>query len=98
MRRRDDYLQHLARVPVFAACTRKDLGLLARRAEDVKVDAGSTLIAEGSAGHEFFVIVDGSAHVSRNGRKIATLGPGDYFGEPALLDRAPRNATITATS
>jgi len=98
MRRRDDYLVHLARVPLFAACTRKDLTLLARRAEDVKVDAGTTLISEGSGGHEFFVIVDGSANVTRNGRKIATLGPGDYFGELALLDRAPRNATIVATS
>jgi CRP/FNR family transcriptional regulator, cyclic AMP receptor protein len=98
MRRRDDYLVHLARVPMFAACTRKDLTLLARRAEDVKVDTGTTLVSEGSAGHEFFVIVEGSANVTRNGRKIATLGPGDYFGELALLDRAPRNATIVASA
>jgi len=98
MRRRDDYLQHLARVPLFAACNRKDLGLVARRAEDVRVDEGTKLVSEGSAGHEFFVIVDGSAAVSRNGRKVTTLGPGDYFGELALLDRAPRNATVTATT
>jgi CRP-like cAMP-binding protein len=98
MRRRDDYLDHLARVPLFAACTRKDLQLIGRRAEDIKVDAGKVLVQEGGAGHEFFVIVDGTATVSRKGRKVNTLGPGGYFGELALLDRAPRNATITAST
>ncbi|MDP9336290.1 MAG: cyclic nucleotide-binding domain-containing protein [Actinomycetota bacterium] len=51
---------------------------------------------EGDRGSEFFVILDGTARVSRQGRKIATLGPGSGFGELALLDNAPRNATVVA--
>jgi CRP/FNR family cyclic AMP-dependent transcriptional regulator len=87
MARRDAFLDHLQQVPLFAACSRKDLQLVARRAENIKVGAGKTLISEGETGHEFFVILE---------RKIATLGPGDAFGELALLEKAPRNSTIVA--
>ena len=96
MARRDAFIDHLQQVPLFAACSRKDLQLVARRAEDVKVPAGKALISEGETGHEFFVILEGTARVTRQGRKIATLGPGDAFGELALLERAPRNSTIVA--
>jgi CRP-like cAMP-binding protein len=98
MARRDAFIEHLEQVPLFAACSRKDLQLVARRAEDVRVPAGKTLVSEGDTGHEFFVILDGTAKVSRQGRKIATLGPGSAFGELALLEKAPRNATIVAES
>jgi CRP-like cAMP-binding protein len=94
--KRDAFLDHLAEVPLFSALSKKDLQLVARNAEDVKVDAGKVLASEGSAGSEFFVIVDGKARVTRRGKKIAELGPGSFFGELALLDRAPRNATIVA--
>ena len=96
MARNDAFLNHLAEVPLFSALSRKDLALIARRAEDVRVDPGKVLINEGSTGSEFFVIVDGTARVSRRGRRIAMLGPGAAFGELALLDKAPRNATVTA--
>jgi CRP/FNR family transcriptional regulator, cyclic AMP receptor protein len=96
MARRDAFIDHLQQVPLFAACSRKDLQLVARRAEDVKVPAGKALISEGETGHEFFVILDGTARVTRQGRKVATLGAGDAFGELALLERAPRNSTIVA--
>jgi CRP/FNR family cyclic AMP-dependent transcriptional regulator len=96
MARHDVFIDHLQQVPLFAACSRKDLQLLARRSDDVRVAAGTTIVKEGDDGNEFFVILDGSATVSRQGRKIATLGPGSGFGELALLENAPRNATVVA--
>jgi len=95
---KNDYLDHLASVPLFAACAKNDLKLVARRAEHVRVAEGKELVSEGKPGHEFFVIANGKAAVRRKGRKIATLGKGDYFGELALLDRAPRNASVVADS
>src|ERR1700694_412884 len=85
-----------AKVPLFSACSKKDLQQINRRAEHVQVPAGKVLVREGAAGAEFFVILDGTAEVSRHGRKVATLGPGAFFGDLALLDKAPRNATVTA--
>ncbi len=98
MARRDAFIEHLQQVPLFSACSRKDLQLVAKRAEDVRVPAGKALVSEGETGHEFFVILDGTARVSRGGRKVATIGPGAAFGELALLERAPRNATVVADS
>ena len=99
MFRKNDYLDHLAEVPLFRACTRKDLSTIARHAEDMNIRAGKVLIKEGAVGaQEFFVIASGTATVTRKKKKIASLGPGSYFGELALLDRAPRNATVTASS
>jgi CRP/FNR family cyclic AMP-dependent transcriptional regulator len=94
--RRDVFVDHLQAVPLFATCSRKDLQRLAKHSEDINVAAGKALVTEGETGHEFFVIVSGSAKVLRHGRKIATVGPGDAFGELALLERAPRNATVVA--
>ena len=96
MARSDAFIEHLQQVPLFASCSRKDLQLVARRAEDVSVPAGKALISEGETGHEFFVILDGNAKITRQGRKIANIGPGDAFGELALLEKAPRNSTVIA--
>jgi CRP-like cAMP-binding protein len=96
MPRRDPYLEHLAGVPLFAACTQKDLRLVAQLADVLTVPAGEVLIKEGGIGREFFVILEGTARVSRKSRKIADLGPGEFFGEYALLASVPRNATVVA--
>jgi len=93
---RDAFIDHLSEVPLFSACSKKDLQLVAKRAEDVKVDAGKRLVTEGDTGTEFFVVIDGKATVSKRGQRVAELGPGGFFGELALLDKAPRNATVTA--
>jgi CRP/FNR family cyclic AMP-dependent transcriptional regulator len=98
MARRDAFTEHLASVPLFSACSKKELALVAKRAEDVTVEPGKVLVREGAAGAEFFVIVEGTAEVSRHGQKVADLGPGTFFGDLALLDKAPRNATVTATT
>src|ERR1700759_4385244 len=96
MARRDQFIDHLSQVPLFSALSRRDLALVARRAEDVVVPAGKVLVSEGETGQQFFVIMSGTTKLSRRGRKIATLGPGDSFGELALLDKHPRNATAVA--
>jgi CRP-like cAMP-binding protein len=89
--------QHLlGQVPLFSACTDKELDRLARHAELVDFPAGQTLMTEGETGHEFFVIVDGEVGVTAGGQTLAKLGKGSYVGELALLDPGPRTATVTA--
>lgn len=83
---------------MFQACTAKELGLVAKLAEQMTVRAGEVLVTEGKIEHQFYVLASGKAEVSRDGRSIAVLGPGDYFGELALLDPQPRTATVTMRS
>ena len=96
MRKKDQYLDHLAKVPLFSACSKKELQTIARAADDVEVPAGKVLVEEGKPGHEFFLIIDGTASVKRGKKEIVKLGPGQYFGELALLDRGPRSASVIA--
>jgi len=98
MASRDKYLEHLASVPLFAACSQKDLQRIARASDEVQIPEGRTLVKQDEVGRECFVLVEGKVKVERNGRKVATLGPGAYFGELSLLDKGPRTATaITET-
>ena len=87
---------YLARVPLFARCSEEELEALATRAMDAAVDEGQVIILEGQGAYEFFAVVSGRAQVTREGRVVAELGPGEFFGELALLDRALRDATVTA--
>jgi CRP/FNR family transcriptional regulator, cyclic AMP receptor protein len=87
---------NLGDIWLFSACSAGQLRTIARSVEEISVPTGSVLVEEGTIGREFFFIVEGTASVRRKGRKIATLGPGRYFGELALLDRKPRSATVVA--
>ncbi|HWW53548.1 MAG TPA: cyclic nucleotide-binding domain-containing protein [Acidimicrobiales bacterium] len=96
LRKRDAYLKHLAEVPMFRACSRRELLAIGQRAEDLSYGDGAVIVEEGKKSDAFYVIVAGKARVSRRGRKVAELGPGDFFGETGLLARLPRDATVTA--
>jgi CRP-like cAMP-binding protein len=81
---------------LFSACTNSELRRIRSSLDEVQVPKGKILVEEGRIGLEFFLIVEGRAVVTRNGRKVATLGPGGYFGELALLDRRPRSASVVS--
>jgi CRP-like cAMP-binding protein len=88
----------LQRVPLFADLGRRDLQRIARLFKERRFAAGETVIREGSGGATLYLIETGEATVSVRGEQRRTLGPGDYFGEIALIDEGQRSATITATS
>ncbi|HVE91059.1 MAG TPA: cyclic nucleotide-binding domain-containing protein [Actinomycetota bacterium] len=88
----------LKNVSLFSACTNKELGHIASLVDEVDVPSGAVLTKEGAPGREFFAIIDGRANVTLRNKKLATLGPGAFFGEMSLLDQGPRAATVTADS
>jgi CRP/FNR family transcriptional regulator, cyclic AMP receptor protein len=91
-------LDLLARVPLFASCTRHELRDIACLGTELDIAAGAELTTEGTRGREFFLVIEGEADCSVRGTTVAVLGPGDFFGELALLDGGPRTATVTAVS
>jgi CRP/FNR family transcriptional regulator, cyclic AMP receptor protein len=95
---REDYLDHLASVPLFRGMTRKELRDIAKATVEVDIEEGSEFVTQGDVGREAFVVVDGTADVIRNGKKIAELRPGDCVGELALLDHGPRTASVVAAT
>lgn len=86
----------LQRVRLFAELDRREVEEIARLFKQRSFPEGETVIKEGSGGAAFYVIESGEVAVTIGGEPRATLGPGDYFGEIALLDEGPRIATVTA--
>jgi len=93
----DARLDRLRPVPLFSGCTDKELAFIASRADEVDLPAGKVLTEKGKSGGDFFIILEGRAEVDAAERK-RTLGPGDFFGEIALIDNGPRTATVKATT
>jgi CRP/FNR family transcriptional regulator, cyclic AMP receptor protein len=85
-------------IPLFAGLSKDDQQVVAQYADEVDVPAGKVLAEEGRLAYEFFAIKDGTADVSLDQRQVATLGPGDFFGEIGLLAGDRRVATVVATS
>ncbi len=90
--------QKLRSIPLFADLSDRERADVARFADEVPVEAGRTLAEEGKFAYEFFVIEEGTAEVTKDGRVLAQLGPQDFFGEIGLLESERRTATVRATS
>lgn len=98
MSRKDAHLDHLHQVPIFRSLSRKHLETVARQGDSVQVPADKAVITEGESGHEFFIVLSGKLSVTAGSKEVAVLGEGDFFGELALFDPAPRDATVTAST
>lgn len=98
MKRHNTRIDELRRISLFAGCSREELALVANNVNEHHAAAGDVLIREGATGREFIVIVEGTARVLVGGTTVATLGPGDFAGEVALLDHGPRTASVVAVT
>ena len=91
-----DPTESLRRVPLFAGMDKKELDLVARLLKEQPYSAGTTIVKSGSGGHGLYIIKEGRVTVVREGQAVATLGPGQFFGEISVLDGGPRTADVRA--
>jgi CRP-like cAMP-binding protein len=96
--RKNAKLELLASVPLFNGCSKRELEQIGLIADETNVPKGRTLIEQNQPAHEFFALIDGTAEVRRNDRRVSTMSGGDFFGELALIAKTPRTATVTTTS
>jgi CRP/FNR family transcriptional regulator, cyclic AMP receptor protein len=96
--RKDAKVDLISRVPLFAGCSKKELGMIANLADLIEFPEGKTLMKEGQSGFEFFILVEGGVRVSGGERQLRDLAPGDWVGEIALIANVPRTATVVTTS
>jgi CRP-like cAMP-binding protein len=88
----------LQSIPLFESLPRDARRVIAQHADEIDVADGTHLVRQGEFAYEFFVIEDGGAEVTRDGERIAGLGPGDFLGEMGIVSKATRNATVTTTT
>jgi CRP/FNR family transcriptional regulator, cyclic AMP receptor protein len=96
LKRQAQKAELLGRVPIFQDLSKSDLTTVARYTQQVMQPAGAVLARQGTQGREFSLIVDGRVRVEVDGRVVARLGPGDFFGEISLIDGKPRTASVIA--
>jgi CRP-like cAMP-binding protein len=96
MARSNESIDHLRKVPLFSACSDRELRAIGTVVKEVRHPKGTVIAREGDPGVGLFVIIDGEAEVTIGGRRMAKLTTDDFFGEIALLDGGPRSATVTA--
>src|SRR5687768_11223489 len=88
----------LRSVPLFESLSSDERRTIAQHADEIEVPEGTELVRQGEFAYEFFVLEDGTADVTRDGERIAELGPGDFLGEMGIVGKAVRNATVVTTS
>ena len=93
---KDTKIAALQSVGPLRGCRDRDLAKVARLLDETAVDAGTVLTVEDTRARQSFIVVEGEASISRGGTSIATVGPGEFLGEMAMLDGGPRSATATA--
>ena len=98
MLHKDLKVEAMENVPLFSLLSKGELRRIAKLADEVDLRAGKVLTKEGTRGREFFVLLEGTADVRSNTRLLPALGPGDFFGEIALVTDVPRTATVTTTT
>ncbi len=91
-------LNSLKNVPLFSACSKKELEKVAKAADEITMTAGTLVVDQGEMGREAFIILSGEVNIKRNNRKIATLSDGDVVGELSLLDHGPRTASVVCAT
>jgi CRP/FNR family cyclic AMP-dependent transcriptional regulator len=91
-----DHVEHLKNVALFDGIPGGQLQRIANGVKERTFDAGASIVSAGEPGHGFYLIVQGRAEVKRGDRAVRTMGPGEYFGELALLRETPRTATVVA--
>ena len=96
--RNKDAIERFRAVPIFSACSNAELAEVDRVADEVHVEAGRTIMSQGDLGQELAVVIEGQVEVVKDGATVATLGPGSYFGEIALLDSLTRTASVVAVT
>jgi len=93
-----DPTESLRRVPLFAGLDRKELEILGRLVKEQRYEPGTTIVESGAGGHGLYMIKEGNVSVVRDGQKVASMGPGQFFGEISVLDGGPRTADVRADS
>lgn len=91
-------LESLKNVPLFSACSKKELEKVARATDEITMTEGSMVVDQGEMGREAYIILNGEVTIKRNNRKIATLSSGDVVGELSLLDHGPRTASVVCAT
>jgi CRP-like cAMP-binding protein len=97
MLRKDAKIELLRHVTLFAGCSKRELAEIARIADEIDFKSGKRLIAQGEAGRQFYVIVEGAVEVVRDGKRLPARGGSEFFGEISLVSGVPATATVTTT-
>jgi CRP-like cAMP-binding protein len=95
---KDAKVELIKKVPLFSRLSKKELEDVAHIADELDLPKGKVMAQEGAQGREFFVLLEGTADVTKGDRRINTMSDGEFFGEIALVAKVPRTATVTATS